>query len=63
MTADEMVRKIHTLEGAARLMKEQMMLYQANQQIIARKLEAMIHQQNQLLGAIRGLEGTGAPRV
>ena len=62
MTPDEVVRAIHRLEGQARLMKEQMMLYQANQQIISRKLETMLTQQNQLLGAIRGLEVGSVPQ-
>ena len=70
MTPDEMVRKIHTLEGAARFLgneqeklKVENTLLRGRLDFLSQKFDRLLTQQNQLLGAIRGLEVGGAAGV
>lgn len=70
MTPDEMVRKIHTLEGAVRWLgdeneklKAALSLTGGRTGLLERKFHILLTQQNQLLGAIRGLEVGGAAGV
>ena len=61
MTPDEMVRAIHRLEGEVEKIKTRLAGHYGNQQILVKRFDALLSQQNQLLAAIRGMEAPVAP--
>ena len=68
MTPDEVVRKIQTLEGAARFLGSEQEKLKASAALswgrlglLEKKMDRLLTQQGQLLAAIRGMEAPVAP--